>query len=84
MELFFTHFIEMMDQKDKYWRKHTVILQDNAPYKTSASMMKFYEEHQVPVMFTGPHSYAASPIELWFAHFKKGNLNPENLPMGKM
>ena len=47
---------------------------DNASYHTSASMMDFYEKYQIPVIFTGPHSYAASPVELFFAHFKKADI----------
>jgi len=50
---------------------------DNAPYHSSKVMMEFYELHQLPVMFTAPHSYAASPVELMFAHFKRADINPE-------
>ena len=45
--------------------------------------MAFYEKHKVPIIFTGPHSYAASPIETWFANWKRTNLNPGDLPTGK-
>ena len=81
--MFFTHLIRHLYNTSAGWRKDTVILQVNAPYKTSASMMEFYEAYEVPVIFTGPHSYAASPIELFFAHFKSGELNPGRLPTGK-
>jgi hypothetical protein len=37
----------------------------------------------VPVIFTGPHSYAAAPIELLFAHFKAADINPRRLKTGK-
>jgi hypothetical protein len=56
---------------------------DGAPYHTSATMMAFYERCQLPVMFTGPHSYDASPIELFFAAFKSRNINPDNIPTGR-
>ena len=46
-------------------------------------MMEFYQKHCIPVMFTGPHSYDASPIELFFAAFKSKDINPSKLPMGK-
>ena len=56
---------------------------DGAPYHQSVAMLEFYEEHQVPIMFTGPHSYDASPIELFFAAFKSRDINPEQLATGK-
>ena len=34
-------------------------------------------------MLLGPHSYNAAPAELVFAHFKKGDINPRHVPMGK-
>ena len=83
MQLFFSHFIRMMDKKRKDWRRDTVILLDGAPYHTSLVMMEYYEEQQLPLLFTGPHSYAASPIELFFAHFKRSDINPRKLPLGK-
>lgn len=83
MELFFTHFIRLMNGKDRYWRQNTILLLDGAPYHTSKQMLEFYEEHQLPIMFTAPHSYAASPVELFFAHFKRADINPAQLPLGK-
>jgi hypothetical protein len=83
MELFFSNFIRMMDDRNRYWRKHHIILMDNAPYHTSNSMMEFYQVHDLPIMFTGPHSYSASPVELYFAAFKKEDINPSKLPTGK-
>ncbi|MEC8141975.1 MAG: transposase, partial [Candidatus Thermoplasmatota archaeon] len=43
MELYFVTLIKLLDQKRPGWRKDTIILQDNAPYKTSKDMMAFYE-----------------------------------------
>ena len=83
MELFFTNFIQLMDKKNKRWRQETIIMLDNAPYHTSSTMMQFYNDNQIPVIFTGPHSYSGSPVELFFAHFKKEDINPNQLPAGK-
>ena len=38
---------------------------------------------EMPVMFTGPYSYAASPVELFFAYMKNQDINPDMLPTGK-
>ena len=84
MELFFSNLILMLDKKDRHWRSRTLLLLDNAPYHSSSNMMAFYARHQLPIIFTGPHSYAACPIETWFAHFKNTNINPDQLPLGKM
>ena len=35
MELFFTHFIRLLDEKDRYWRKGTIFVLDGASYHTS-------------------------------------------------
>ena len=37
----------------------------------------------LPVMFSGPYSYSAAPVELVFAALKLGNLNPDRQPTGK-
>ena len=83
MQMFFINLLHRLDAANKDWRKHTVILLDGAKYHTSEVMMEFYKEYQVPVMFTGPHSYDASPIELFFAAFKSKDVNPQRLPTGK-
>ena len=81
--MYFTEFIKLMDKKSKNWRKDHIIMMDNAPYHTSSYMMEFYERHALPIIFTGPHSYSASPVELFFAAFKKDDINPRKLPTGK-
>ena len=35
------------------------------------------------VVLSAPYSYAAAPVELWFARLKQGDLNPSNNPSGK-
>ena len=84
MELFFTHLIKMLDDKSPYWRLDTYIMLDGASYHTSGAMRDFYKRHNIPIIFTGPHSYQASPIELFFAAFKKNDVNPNQVKTGKM
>ena len=83
MQLFFTHLVQLLDKKNTKWRLETVIMLDNAPYHTSAVMMEFYEKLSIPIIFTGPHSYSSSPVELFFAHFKREDMNPYHYPAGK-
>ena len=72
-----------LDQEDAEWRSNTVLLLDNAPYHTSDSTLRLMHGLQIPVLFTGPYSYDASPIELLFAAFKSCDLNPRHMATGK-
>ena len=83
MQLYFSHLIKLMNAKNANWRNDYIILLDNASYHTSEVMMEFFNKYQVPIIFTGPHSYSAAPIELFFAHFKRADINPRKLPTGK-
>ena len=83
MQIFFTHLIKLLDSMDAKWRNTYIILLDNAPYHRSRDMLKFLEANNIPCIFTGPHSYDASPIELFFAHFKAADINPRNVKTGK-
>ena len=56
---------------------------DNASYHTCSTTLKVLEELGVTVLFTGPHSYSASPVELFFAAFKAADINPRHVPTGK-
>jgi hypothetical protein len=38
---------------------------------------------QIPIMVLGPYSYDAAPAELFFAAFKKADINPNKIPLGK-
>ena len=70
MALYLTHLFDSLDQENLQWRKNTIIMLDNAPYHKSNSILRLFEEKRVAVLFTGPHSYDASPVELYFAAFK--------------
>ena len=56
---------------------------DGATYHTCASTLKLLKDLGIPVLFTGPHSYDASPIESWFSALKAVDLNPRGYGMGK-
>ena len=78
MELFLRKLVLKLDREDAEWRSNTV-----APYHTSETTINLMEGLQIPVIFTGPHSYDAAPIELLFAAFKSKDLNPRHIPAGK-
>ena len=83
MDIFFKQLILKLDKERINWRSDTVILIDNAPYHNSAQTLQMFEDFNIPIMFTGPHSYDAAPCELWFARFKAVDINPQRLPLGK-
>ena len=72
-----------LDKEDANWREKTVILHDNAAYASSESTLELMEGLMIPVLFTGPHSFNAAPIELFFAAFKADDVNPERIPQSK-
>ena len=76
MELFFRDLARKLDGERKDWRSDTLIVLDNAPYHTSQVTIDLFKNLRLPICFTGPHSYDASPCELMFAHFKAADINP--------
>ena len=83
MELFFKSLVRKLSDENPNWQKSNVILIDNAPYHASAAFYDMASGLKLPIIYTGPHSYTASPVETWFAHFKRADINPRHLPTGK-
>ena len=83
MEIFFRQLANKLDRERKNWRDDTIIILDNAPYHTSSTSLKIFEALDLPILFTGPHSYDAAPCELFFAAFKSRDINPRHVKMGK-
>ena len=83
MGVYFNALVKKLEQQDQHWRHNTVVMLDNAAYHRSGATMKVFEELKVPVLFTGPHSYSASPAEYFFAAFKAADINPRRLKTGK-
>ena len=83
MEIFFQALTRKLDKERPGWRDDTVVLIDNAPYHTSRATVSMLKKLQIPVFYTGAHSYDAAPIELFFAEFKSCDINPRHVPTGK-
>ena len=77
------HLMRQLDSEDPDWQGKTVFLLDGARYHTSEDMREYFRNLQVQVMFSGPYSYAAAPIEMVFGALKRGELNPERRSTGK-
>ena len=59
------------------------MLLDGAVWHTSRRSLEVYEELNIPVMVAGPYAYDGCPIELFFSGLKRGNLNPDCVPLSK-
>ena len=83
MTMFLRHLVRRLDQDTPGWQDDSVILLDNAAWHTSPVMKKRLEKMNLPIIYSGPYSYSAAPVESVFASLKFGELNPERLPTGK-
>ena len=81
--LFLRHLILKLDLETPGWQEDSVILMDNAAYHVSEQAREYLRKMQVPVMFSGPYSYSAAPIETLFSLLKLGELNKEHKSTGK-
>ena len=80
---FLSKLMQQLDLERPLWREDTTILLDNAAWHTSKLMKKRLAKLNVPIIYSGPYSYSAAPVELVFAALKLGDLNPDRHPTGK-
>lgn len=83
VKMFLSQLSSRLDVERPGWRNDSVVLLDGAQYHTCSDVKEFIQMLKMPVMFTGPYSYAVSPVELFFAYLKNEDINPVMLPTGK-
>ena len=83
MAIFFHKLVAVLDKERADWRENTVVLLDNAPYHAAPATLKVFQALRIPVLFTGLHSYNSAPCELFFAAFKREDINPRKVKTGK-
>jgi transposase len=83
IKLFLTSLAFRLDLDRPNWRGDTVFLLDGATYHLSSEIKEHLQKLRINVIFTGPRSYDASPIELFWAHLKRGDINTEKKKTGK-
>jgi hypothetical protein len=81
--LFMEKLVLKLDQQNAHWRNSTVVCWDGASYHKARSTYDMLERLRVPIMMAGPYSYDAHACELFFAAFKKDDVNPSKVPLGK-
>ena len=83
MVLFMEHLVQKLDKQNVHWRNSTVITWDGAPYHRAKGTYEMLKRLQVPISMCGPYSYDAQSAELYYSAFKRVDLNPDSLPLGK-
>ena len=81
--LFLTNLAQILDNEDPNWRDNTVILWDNAPYHTSDDTKVIIHQLGLQIIYSGPYSFSAAPIETLFSGLKLGELNKDDSSTGK-
>ena len=80
---FMGRLASQLAKEDSDYRSKTVILMDNASYHHTKQTRAYFDKLGIQLMLTAPYSYSGSPVELFFAYFKRGCLNLRQEPTGK-
>ena len=81
--LFLRYLIRHLETDNPNWRSNTIFLLDVACYHTSEEMREYLRKMEAPLIYSGPYSYSAAPIERMFSALKLGDLNPDRISTGK-
>ena len=69
------HLVKQLDKDRPDWRDNTVLQLDGAKYHMTDKIKAFMKKNRVPAIVSGAYSYDASVCELFFAMFKRGEIN---------
>ena len=83
MGLFMEQLVLKLDKQNPHWRYGTIICWDGASYHRAKGTLEMLQRLNVPIMMMGPYSYDAAPCELFFSAFKRDDVNPDKVPLGK-
>ena len=56
---------------------------DGASYHRSGDTRRSIKHLNMKLVLSAPYSYSTAVAELWFAHFKQGTFNREDINTGK-
>ena len=83
MMMFFNQLVQHLEMTEPNFRQTHCWIIDSAGYHTSAAMMKFYKENDLPIMFLGPYQFLMASAELLWGWIKAVDINPEQIKTGK-
>ena len=72
-----------LDKERPRWRNNTLVILDGAAYHRSEETRELFHRLEIPAAMLGPYSYSAAPCELFFASFKKADINPRKVATTK-
>ena len=75
--------MRQLDHDRPKWRDDTIVQLDGAKYHKTNLIKELFKELQVPVMISAPYSYDAAVAELFFAAFKRDEINQMHLATSK-
>jgi len=55
-----------LDGEDIHWRKHTVLMLDNASYHRGVLVASLMDKLRLPILYLGPYHFRMAPIEMIF------------------
>ena len=73
--LFLHSLTRELDIESPGWQEDTIILWDNASYHRSEETKAVLKKLGLKIIFSGPYSFSAAPIELLFGGMKYGEIN---------
>ena len=53
--LFLMKLVRVLDAQNCFWRNHTYLMIDNAPYHKSRYALYTYQQLRLPIFFLGPY-----------------------------
>ena len=84
MQLYLSKLAQVFTKQfGRDWRQQIVVLMDGASYHRSKETRNCIKHLNMRVVLSSPYSYAAAPAELFFAHMKRGDMNPDRIKSGK-
>ena len=84
MQMFLSRLAQVLTKELKgSWRDEVVLLMDGASYHRSAETRACIKQLRLQVVLSAPYSYASAAAETFFAHFKRGEFNPQGRKTGK-
>ena len=83
MVSFLGRLVTVLSKEDPKWRTNSVFLLDGASFHRTPDVHLLLRRLNVDYIISGPYSYDAAPVELYFSYFKRQQLNPTNEPTGK-
>ena len=72
---FIRHLVRKLDRDRPKWRKNTIFQLDGATYHQTPLVKELLQKLRITALISGPYSFDGAAAELYFAMFKRDDLN---------